>query len=168
MCSRNLSFICFHKLTCNSWLNFIAKNIFCATVTLRIKWPWPPQNFCNAISMWNNSWVKLSRKFSSRSWLQNNQVLGEVTKSTRAAQRRYSFGRPSVAFKRWSLVRSHFLKLLLHFCFSKLALKLAHFKAPFVRKKNIFWEIVFLANLSGVFSGKALEKWGSTNYALRT
>ena len=38
-------------------------------------------------------------------------------------------------------MRSHFLKLLLHFCFSKLALKLAHFKAPFVCKKNIFWEI---------------------------
>ena len=51
---------------------------FKATVTLRIKWPWPPQNFCIAISMWNNSWVKLSRKFSSRSGLQNNQVLGEV------------------------------------------------------------------------------------------
>ena len=60
------------------WLNLIAKKIFCATVTLRIKWPWPPQNFCNVISMWNNSWVKLSRKFSSRSWLQNNQALGEV------------------------------------------------------------------------------------------
>ena len=56
-------------------------------------------------------------------------------------------------------MRSHFLKVPLHFCFSKLALKLAHFKAPFVRKKNIFWEIVFLAiNLSGVLSGKALEK----------
>ena len=52
-----------------------------------------------------------------------------------------------------------FSKIASTLLFQQIGLEIGTFQSSICAyKKNIFWEIVFLANLSGVFSGKALEK----------